>query len=80
MSALKHIKVKARPVEGPLPEHIRKLVTSLPLKRLTIDLPEDLHAALKQRAALERTTIRELVMGICKDILARDARPTGPRR
>jgi plasmid stability protein len=31
--------------------------------RTTIDIPDDLHAALRQRAAAERTSIRSLITG-----------------
>jgi hypothetical protein len=31
--------------------------------RTTIDIPDDLHAALRQRAAVERTSIRSLITG-----------------
>ena len=31
--------------------------------RTTIDIPDDLHAALRRRAAVERTSIRSLITG-----------------
>jgi hypothetical protein len=31
--------------------------------RTTIDIPDDLHAALRQRAVAERTSIRSLITG-----------------
>lgn len=44
--------------------------------RTTIDLPEDLHAELRRRSAVERTSIRSLIT--CA--LERELRPRGARR
>jgi hypothetical protein len=48
--------------------------------RTTIDIPDDLHAALRQRAAAERTSIRSLITGAIENtVRARPSRPvTGP--
>jgi hypothetical protein len=48
--------------------------------RTTIDLPDDLHAALRQRAAAQRTSIRSLIAGaIESEFRSRPSRPvTGP--
>ena len=69
MSGLKQLKV-GLPTASRLPERSRELVAAEPLKRLTIDLPEDMHAQLKQKAAMDRTTIREIIISACADILA----------
>jgi len=44
--------------------------------RTTIDLPEDLHNALRRRAAAERTSVRALVVGAITSQFGRG----GPRR
>jgi hypothetical protein len=44
--------------------------------RTTIDIPDDLHAALRQRAAAERTSIRSLITGAIETTL----RPLPSRR
>jgi hypothetical protein len=68
MSGLKGIKV-GTPTASRLPERSRELVASEPLKRLTIDLPESMHAELKAQAAMRRTTIREIILSACTEIL-----------
>jgi hypothetical protein len=42
--------------------------------RTTIDIPDDLHAALRQRSAAERTSIRSLITGAIESTLP----ATGP--
>ncbi len=44
--------------------------------RTTIDIPDDLHAALRKRAAAERTSIRSLITGAIESQL----RPRSSRR
>lgn len=68
MSGLKGMKVGAMS-ESRLPERSRQVVRAEPLKRLTIDLPESMHAALKARAAVSRKTIREIIISACTEIL-----------
>ena len=68
MSGLKSIKVGSQ-AGSRLPERSRELVAAESLKRLTIDLPEAMHAQLKARAALTRTTIREIIISACAEIL-----------
>lgn len=68
MSGLKRIKVSSTNPSR-LPERSRDLVAAEPLKRLTIDLPESMHAELKAQAALRRTTIREIIISACTEIL-----------
>ena len=54
--------------------------------RTTIDIPDDLHAALRQRAAAERTSIRSLITGAIENtvpaaaIAARDGTAGGKER
>jgi plasmid stability protein len=43
--------------------------------RTTIDIPDDLHAALRQRAAAEHTSIRALITGAVES----EFRPQPPR-
>jgi plasmid stability protein len=44
--------------------------------RTTIDIPDDLHAALRQRAAAERTSIRSLITdAIESKVRPRPSRP-----
>jgi hypothetical protein len=44
--------------------------------RTTIDIPDDLHAALRQRAAAERTSIRSLITGAIETtVRPRPSRP-----
>ena len=66
--SLKGIKV-GTPAGSRLPERSRELVAAEQLKRLTIDLPESMHAELKAQAALRRTTIREIIISACAEIL-----------
>jgi hypothetical protein len=44
--------------------------------RTTVDIPDDLHAALRQRAAAEHTSIRSLITGAIEDRF----RPLSSRR
>lgn len=69
MSGLKQLNVGTTS-SSRLPERSREIVAAEPLKRLTIDLPESMHTRLKQKAALDRTTIRELIIAVCGEILA----------
>jgi hypothetical protein len=48
--------------------------------RTTVDIPDDLHAVLRQRAAAERTSIRSLITGaIESQFRLRPSRPVkGP--
>jgi hypothetical protein len=54
--------------------------------RTTIDIPDDLHAALRQRSAAERTSIRSLITGAIESTLpataiaARDRTTGGKER
>jgi hypothetical protein len=48
--------------------------------RITIDIPDDMHAALRRRAAAEHTSIRSLITGAIEIQLRgrRSQRVTGP--
>ncbi|HXG03045.1 MAG TPA: ribbon-helix-helix protein, CopG family [Candidatus Binatia bacterium] len=46
--------------------------------RTTIDLPDDLYRALKARAALSGTTLRELVRRLVEQGLRQPSAPPGP--
>jgi hypothetical protein len=48
--------------------------------RTTVDIPDDLHAALRQRAAAERTSIRSLITGAIENKFRQQhsRRVTGP--
>ena len=78
MSGLKQHKVGG-PGESRLRERSRAVVIAEDLKRLTIDLPESMHAELKARAAIERTTIREIIIAACVDVLKSPTKERGSR-
>lgn len=73
MSGLKQLNIGTSSASR-LPERSREIVAAEPLKRLTIDLPESMHTRLKQKAAIDKTTIRELIIAACSEILAGEAK------
>jgi hypothetical protein len=69
MSGLKNIKVNTRPPTH-VPDRSQSIVATEPMKKLSLVIPESLHAELKARAALERTTIREIMIAAFRAIMA----------
>lgn len=49
-----------------------------PVKRLNVEVPQSLHRQLKQMAAVQETTVKDIVTGLLRDYVAANAPPASP--